>query len=98
MGNCEWSLHRSPSPSLPSLPVEALPQQFACYFTDKISNLRSSITNVSNFTPHFPQSTHSSDELSSFTPASTDEIIKVVLDSPDKQCDLDPIPTSFLKK
>ena len=37
-------LHRSPSPSLPSLPVESLPQQFACYFTDKISNLRSSIT------------------------------------------------------
>src|SRR5688572_10377690 len=70
-------LHRSPSPSLPSLPVESLPQQFACYFTDKISNLRSSIPNVSNSTPHFPQSTHSSDELSSFTPATTDEIITV---------------------
>ena len=91
-------LHRSPTPSLPSLPVESLPEQFSCYFSDKISNLRSSITNVSDFTPHVPHPTHSTNEFSSFTPATTDEITKVILSSPDKQCDLDPIPTSLLKK
>jgi hypothetical protein len=91
-------LHRSPVPSLPSLPAESLPKQFSCYFSDKISNLRSSITNDTNSTPHFPSPTHSSDELSVFTSATTEEITKIVLDSPDKQCDLDPIPTSLLKK
>ena len=91
-------LHRSPTPSLPSLPAESLPNQFACYFSDKISNLRLSITNDSNCTPHFPQPTHSNDELSTFIPATTEEITKVVLELPDKDCDLDPIPTSLLKK
>ena len=36
--------------------------------------------------------------LSEFAPATVDEITKLVLDSADKQCDLDPIPTALLKK
>lgn len=91
-------LHRSPTHSLPSLPAESLPKQFSSHFSEKITNLRSSITNESNSTPHFPRPTHSNDEFSVFTPATTGEITKVVLESPDKQCDLDPIPTSLLKK
>ena len=91
-------LHRVPTPSLPSQPAESLPKQFACHFSDKINNLRSSIANDPNSTPHFPQPLHSSDEFSTFTLATTEEITKVVLESPDKQCDLDPIPTSLLKK
>jgi len=93
-------LHRSPVPSLPSLPTESLPNQFACYFSDKISNLRSSITRPTDSysTPHFPSPTHSSDEFSVFSPVTTEEITKIVLGLPDKQCNLDPIPTSLLKK
>jgi len=91
-------LHRSPAPSLPSLPAEALSEQFALYFSDKISNLRSSITSDSNSTPHLPRPTQSSVEFSAFTPATIEEINKVVQESPDKQCNLDPIPTSLLKK
>ena len=76
-------LHRSPTPSLSSLPVESLPEQFSFHFSGKISNLRSSITNVSDFTPHVPHPTHSSNEFSSSTPATIDEITKVILSSPE---------------
>jgi len=36
--------------------------------------------------------------LDCFTPATQEEIVKLILNSPDKQCDLDPIPTSLLKQ
>ena len=36
--------------------------------------------------------------LSSFPPASIDEIAKLLHASPNKQCDLDPIPTFLLKE
>ena len=78
--------------------MESLPEQFSKYFTDKIGNLRESITPAPNSTPHTPVETHSKDELSNFTPVTIEEITKLVLDSPAKHCDLDPIPTSLLKK
>ena len=91
-------LHRSSTPALPSLPADSLPNEFASYFSNKIEDLRSSISTDSSSSPHFPSSTHSTDELSHFTPVTVEDVIKVVLDSPSKQCDLDPIPTSLLKK
>jgi len=36
--------------------------------------------------------------IDSFNPATEDEIIKLIHQSPNKQCDLDPIPTSILKQ
>src|SRR5690349_11041274 len=63
-----------------------------------ICNFRLTIPNDSNSSPHLPQPTHSSDELSIFTSATTEYITKAVLDLPDKQCDLDPIPTYFTSK
>src|SRR5688572_28528161 len=67
-------------------------------FLIKISNLRSLIINDSSPTARVPGPSHSFDELSNFTLATTEEVIEVVLDSQDKQCELDPIPTSLLKK
>ena len=36
--------------------------------------------------------------LSSFPPASIDEIAKLLHTSPNKQCDIDPVPTILLKQ
>ena len=36
--------------------------------------------------------------LSSFTPVSEEELLKILKSSPSKSCDLDPIPTSLVKE
>ena len=35
--------------------------------------------------------------LASFTPATVDEVRKIIMSSPNKSCDLDPLPTTLLK-
>ena len=35
--------------------------------------------------------------LASFTPATVDEVRTVIMSSPNKSCDLDPLPTTLLK-
>ena len=35
--------------------------------------------------------------MTSFEPAAADEVKKLILSSQDKSCDLDPLPTKFLK-
>ena len=35
--------------------------------------------------------------LATFTPATADEVRKIIMSSPNKSCDLDPLPTTLLK-
>jgi hypothetical protein len=97
-------LHRNKSSPLPmSSPTgTSLSSSFASYFMDKIDKLRIKISSempsnqIPN--PHIPEPPSTPTSLFHFQPVTPDEITKIILSSPDKFCDLDPIPTSLLKK
>ena len=91
-------LHRSPAPSLPNLTsISSIAQQFTTFFSDKVTKLRANIPPV-NQSPHFPQPSATPPSFLDFRPTDSDEITKLILQSPTKQCELDPIPTSILKQ
>ncbi len=92
-------LHRkslSPLPSFSSL--VSLADHFASFFTDKISKLRLSFSGSSTMSPHSESPASLPPQFSVFKPASQSEISKILLNCPNKQSDLDPIPTWLLKK
>ena len=91
-------LHRTPQHSLPSTFTKSLPDSFASFFSGKIDKLRLAFSSSNNSSPHTPQSPTHPPAFSSFTPASDAEILNLISKSPNKQCDLDPIPTWLLKK
>ena len=92
-------LHRIRQHPLPSsLSGQSLSDSFASFFSDKIEKLRLAFSPTTSSDPHHPHPPSPPPDFSSFTPASEDEIRKLIFDSPNKQCDLDPIPTWLLKK
>jgi len=91
-------LHRHHSPSLPiSIPASSLAQTFAQFFGDKIANLRACIPTTPT-SPHLPAPATMPQVFDSFRQATVGEISSIIKRSPDKQCDLDPLPTALLKK
>jgi len=97
-------LHRNHSSPLPMSPPPgtSLSSVFASYFKDKIDQLRlkisSTINNQHPLDPHTPEPPSTPASLFHFQPITEDEVTKTIMSSPDKFCDLDPIPTSILKK
>ena len=92
-------LHRKTSSPLPSVSTPSLSEKFASFFSDKVSKLRLAFQNTSPvLSPHFPEPLISPPSFPSFAPATHDEIHKILLNCPNKQCDLDPIPTWLLKQ
>jgi len=91
-------LHRKPPKVLPSVtPTISLADKFASFFTEKITKLHSSLTSVAALSsPHTapPTKPH---KLGSFHRATPDEVNKLIMQAPNKQCSLDPIPMSLLK-
>ena len=95
-------LHRLPAPKLPTqIPSPILSQSIATFFYEKVaklhSNLRANMPSSASTTsvidpPVTPTALHQ------FQPVSATEISKLIMSSPDKQCELDPIPTFLLKK
>lgn len=79
----------SPSPVLGGLSADDLSQ----FFRKKIQDVADST--ASSNPPTF-QSSLSSD-LSSFTPLTIEDTLKLLADSPSKQCSLDPAPTWIIK-
>jgi len=91
-------LHRHSSPSLPTnIPTSSIAQSFARFFDDKIIKLRASIPSIS-VSPHVPGPATTPPVLDAFRPTSVVEISRIINCLPNKQCDLDPLPTSLLKK
>jgi len=73
-------------------------QSFAKFFSDKIHKLHTSLLiNCISVSPHFPPP-FAPRNFSSFTCVTTDEVSKHLSQSPDTNCDLDPIPTFLLKQ
>jgi len=83
-------LHRKPRTARPSTTAKtSLPESLSLFFKGKISKPPLS-------SPH-ADSPCALPDLYRFTLIIQDEIIKLILKSLDKLCDLDPIPTSLPK-
>jgi hypothetical protein len=91
-------LHRHCNPSFPTnIPASDIAQSFAKFFDDKIIKLRASIPSFP-VSPHMPGPATIPPVFNAFRPASVGEISRIINRLPNKQCDLDPFPTSLLKK
>jgi hypothetical protein len=93
-------LHRNPPkpvPSNPSADPSATAQSFSSFFSDKIAKLQSAIPPTAS-SPHSPPPPRPPAIFATFIPSTVDEIITVIKSAPNKQCDLDPLPTNLLKK
>ena len=79
-----------------------LMQSFNKFFTDKIVNIKAIIgdRNKNTFTvpSHVPElDEQSTSTLTCFRNMTEDEIKNIVIHSPSKSCDLDPLPSTLLK-
>ena len=90
-------LHSRPAPSLPThASIKSLCNYFPDHFKDKVSLIHSA------FTDHTPDTVNAdspqqNSQLESFEPATTAEMRKIIMSSPSKSCDIDPLPTILLK-
>ena len=82
--------------------AKELSQNFSDFFTDKIDSIRSSIIASNQSFPAYGfdelEASFSGDRLEEFVPATTEEVKHIVLRSPNKSCEIDPIPTWLLKE
>ena len=90
-------LHKSSVAVLPDCTNKTdLANTFCKFFYDKILKIRSTLhssTPSSVIRPNLTKNT-----LSSFTPVSEEDLLKILKSSPFKSYDLDPIPTSLVKE
>ena len=75
-----------------------LPEVFNNFFISKISKIRLALDSESTEANQFCQSVIAKGKFSSFRPLSKGEVKSLVLSSPPKSCQLDPIPTDLLFK
>ena len=86
-------LHRSPKIVLPDhTSINSLTNAFGKYFADKIAKLRSGLLST-DAKPPVPGSYKN--KFVSFPTMSEDEVLKIIKSTPNKSCDLDPIPISL---
>ena len=69
-------------------------EDFAAFFFNKIQNIRKLLKGTHKYTPKPNDTLH----LEEFSTLTDEEIYKTILGMPSKTCDLDTIPTTFLKK
>ena len=95
-------LSRQGEPTYPSHDsVEDLCNRFAQFFVDKIAKIRQNLTSLESETDEQGIANINNPEiksaLASLQPASEEEVRKIIMQSPSKTCDLDPIPTWLVK-
>ena len=90
-------LHRRPAPSLPTHAlIKSMSNSFSSHFKNKICLIHSAFTDdISDIVNG--NSPHVNSQLASFEPATTAKVRKIMMSSPCKSCDLDPLPTALLK-
>ena len=87
-------LHRSPKMVLPDYTtMNSLVNTFGRYFADKIAKLRSGLLST-DADP--PVSGSYKNKFVSFRTMSEEEVLKIIKSTPNKSCDLHPIPTSLV--
>lgn len=78
-----------------------LAQTFSDFFIDKIDGIRKQIsaeTKIQTDVSHTTETEGSSNRFAEFAPVTQSEVRKIILASPCKSCELDPIPTWLLKE
>ena len=96
---CDSLLGRKKEQSFPpGLNNQELADTFNRFFITKISNIRSDLLGWDTRTSIAqPVNCLISNALVKFRPLSCDDVSKIVLSSPAKTCNADPIPTELLK-
>ncbi len=90
-------LHKQRKSSLPkSESNQDMAQRFSHFFTDKIKKIREGFQIMDNL--HDPPNNSTSTQFFEFDELSHDDFNGVISKSPNKACELDPIPTSLLKQ
>jgi hypothetical protein len=91
-------LHKSKCTKLPSSSSNCeLAEKFSDFFHKKIAAIRLDIEQRQQSLDFQELLPKCSQHLSSFTPATEDDILQLIKNSPTKSCQLDPIPTWLLK-
>ena len=96
-----YSIAKNTKPLPQSISVSQLAESFAKFFSGKISKIHTILKSTiaaQTISPHYPSPSKPPCNLSGFTPTTEEEVSKLLLSLPNKQCDLDPIPTSLLKQ
>lgn len=91
-------LHKDTDPVLPAhSSARDLAEKFAHFFTEKVTAIRNGIELPTLPAQDEALSIELHTEITSFRPATEEEIDKLVISSPSKSSSLDPIPTWLLK-
>jgi len=81
--------------------MEKLANKFGDFFVNKITTIRDNIRALNNITNENIMMTADTkfdgQSMTTFTLSTQEEIRKIVLKAPSVSCELDPIPTHFLK-
>ena len=89
-------LHRVPNTSMPTTSdITTLCHSFSTFFVNKIEKIRMKFCDPKHNVPHISPPENNF-PMTSFEPATADEVNKLILTSQDKSCDLDPLPTKLL--
>ena len=90
-------LYRTQSPSITAFSdIKSLSESFSKFFMGKIEKIRMHFTNDVYNMPDIKSPTVKS-RMTCFELATADDVRKLIINSPSKTCDLDPIPTELLK-
>ena len=74
-----------------------LASEFSKFFTEKIDKIRADLDACPNDMHQNEPDTFSGEMLRKFSPLSSDEVKKLIIESKTTTCELDPIPTELLK-
>ncbi len=76
--------------------LATLTKEFSDYFESKVTTIKANII-VDTSHPPPPELIYTGLKLEHLRPFTPDEIKRIILSSPSKSCDLDPIPTTLVK-
>ena len=74
-----------------------LANRFSAFFHDKIQTIKANIV-IDTSIPPPTKLRYTGPMLAAFQPVTTIEVRKLILSTPNKSCDLDPIPTTLVKQ
>ena len=77
--------------------IDVLPDKFNKFFQDKVEKIQSSFKSTASVGIDNTCNVPTASQLANFSPATSDEIRKIIEGSPSKSCQLDPLPTFLLK-
>jgi len=74
-----------------------LANRFGAFFTEKIVKIRQNLTSSDGIHTNDIPDEHDIPQLTEFAPVTEEDVRKVIAKSPNKSCDMDPLPTWLLK-